>query len=165
MQWFLKTYSHTKSGRYSTQTLPDFFAIVRSTFVQLAHFTQAQSWRGPGPSRASRNPSWDGKQGWPSSEKQGWPWLQSGWNPKFSAQNHLHFYRSPPLLPRASYTTSANYQNPNVFQTTLHLATDLITPISAGSSFKTYTGWVFYFQVEFNTPNQFRPNAVWIYRY
>ena len=29
-----------------------------------AHFTQAQSWRGPGPSPSSRNPSWDGRQEW-----------------------------------------------------------------------------------------------------
>ena len=37
-----------------------------------AHFTQAQSWRGLGPSHASHNPSWDGKQGWPNG-RQGWP--------------------------------------------------------------------------------------------
>ena len=38
----------------------------------------------------------------------------------------------------------------------LQMAADLITPISAGSSFKTYTGWVFYFQVKLITPNELK---------
>ena len=46
---------------------------------------------------------------------------------------------------------------PNVFQMALQMAADHITPIiSAGSSFKTYTGWVFYFQVKLITPNELK---------